>query len=137
VTPGFLVARETAWSPDGSRIAFVGSSELRYASELWAMDPDGQHLRRIARGTEISYPSWFPDGRRRIFGTNARMSSAARLTVTSSKAWAEAIAYRLSARTTSWTEAQATTFCADGTARSAPAPAEKALTAIRRRAGPD
>ena len=63
------------YSPDGKRIAFVtdrdrngrlqvGSDETRYAAELYVMDADGGHQRRLTRTRELDEqsPSWSPDG---------------------------------------------------------------------------
>lgn len=64
-----------AFSPDGSRIAFAsdrdrngtlpaGSDETKYAAELYVMDADGSHQRRLTRTKELDeqHPSWSPDG---------------------------------------------------------------------------
>ena len=64
------------WSPDGSKIAyihsvFVAGSNLRQRNELFVMDADGSHRRRIA--TQLSLPlsaafevpfAWAPDAKR-------------------------------------------------------------------------
>jgi Tol biopolymer transport system component len=57
-----------SWSPDGRRIAFQRFPS-RGGREVWVMDADGTHKRRIARGGE---PTWSPDGRLIAFGAGAR-----------------------------------------------------------------
>ena len=55
---------QPAWSPDGRRIAFGRRSfaDQNHPGpwEIWVMNADGSHQRRIARGSE---PAWSPDGR--------------------------------------------------------------------------
>lgn len=64
-----------AFSPDGSRIAFVsdrdrngtlpaGSDESKYAAELYVMDAGGGGQMRLTRTRELDEqsPSWSPDG---------------------------------------------------------------------------
>ncbi len=70
-----------AFSPDGSRIAFVsiadrngqncGSDECSYNGELYVMDADGSNVQRLTRnkGDDIA-PSWAPDGSRIAFNSN-------------------------------------------------------------------
>lgn len=55
-------SHDPAWSPDGTRIAFV----KHYAGdeEIWVMRPDGSGARRLARGDD---PAWSPDSRRIAF----------------------------------------------------------------------
>ncbi len=67
---GFSLA--AAWSPDGRRIAFTsnrsappGTQEPLLYSELYVMDADGSHVRRITRNVGLIdfQPAWSPDGR--------------------------------------------------------------------------
>jgi Tol biopolymer transport system component len=52
---------DPAWSPDGRRIAFTaGVAELN-TNDVWVMDADGTHARRLARFA--AQPTWSPDGR--------------------------------------------------------------------------
>lgn len=57
---------EPAWSPDGTRIAFVRSDESR---GLWVMDADGTGERQLASDYSKS-PAWSPDSTRIAYETN-------------------------------------------------------------------
>ena len=59
--------REPAWSPDGSRIAFV--SDRSGTEEIWSADVDGSNVVRHTHfsGPLPSSPSWSPDGRSLVF----------------------------------------------------------------------
>jgi TolB protein len=49
------------FSPDGSRIAYVGFT--RGNADIWVADADGTHPRRITRNPIFEYtPRWSPDG---------------------------------------------------------------------------
>jgi dipeptidyl aminopeptidase/acylaminoacyl peptidase len=58
-------ATEAEWSPDGSRIAYVGDSKPRFSpnvgSGLFVVGADGRGRRRVTRGEDWS-PAWSPDG---------------------------------------------------------------------------
>ncbi len=61
--------RYPCWSPDGARIAFI--SDRQHATNLYAMDADGSHVRRITTTSAVCYmPSWqiTPGGERIVFG---------------------------------------------------------------------
>jgi hypothetical protein len=55
-----------AWSPDGTRIAFV--ADVRGESEVFVVDFDGENLRNVSRSpARDSNPGWSPDGARIAF----------------------------------------------------------------------
>ena len=60
-----------AWSPDGTRIAFVGSYGHLFsgftAGEVWVVDADGSNLKQVSTHQDVSYPVWSPDGTRIAF----------------------------------------------------------------------
>ncbi len=61
--------RYPCWSPDGARIAFV--SDRQNATNLYVMDTNGEHVRRIVTNRAVCYmPSWqvTPDGERIVLG---------------------------------------------------------------------
>jgi Tol biopolymer transport system component len=55
------------WSPDGRRIAFLRTPGHpgAFAGELWVMNTNGSHLRRVYRQhtAALDAPDWSPDGR--------------------------------------------------------------------------
>jgi TolB protein len=57
----------TAWSPDGTRLAFLGEGQaLRF--DVFVISADGTDLRNISNSQEDEYwPSWSPDGTRIAF----------------------------------------------------------------------
>jgi len=71
---------DPAWSPDGSKIAFVRFREG--GAGIWVMNADGTGLRRITDGgpdvdgTDLG-PAWSPDGSRIAFAREGRPAKAA------------------------------------------------------------
>ncbi len=71
---------DPAWSPDGSKIAFVRFREG--GAGIWVMNADGTGLRRITDGgpdvdgTDLA-PAWSPDGSRIAFAREGRPAKAA------------------------------------------------------------
>jgi len=65
-----------AWSPDGSRVAFVRRSlTAPYRSTLYVVNSDGSNLTRLSRSdVSLVSPAWSPDGSRiayvEIYGTD-------------------------------------------------------------------
>jgi TolB protein len=60
-------AADPAWSPDGTRIAFVINEFERDGgtgpSRIWIMNADGSDARRLPTGARSSWsPAWSPDG---------------------------------------------------------------------------
>jgi len=72
ITSGDFDDSEPAWSPDGTRIAFISnrtdSPDTNYNSDIWVVDADntdkGSQLRQITTnpGPDTS-PAWSPDGK--------------------------------------------------------------------------
>jgi hypothetical protein len=52
-------ALDPTWSPDGSRLAFDGSTEEGWESQIFVVGADGSGLRPLTLG---SRPTWSPDG---------------------------------------------------------------------------
>jgi TolB protein len=57
-----------AWSPDGSRIAFI-SSRNNQSLQIYVMNADGSEVQQITNSDLIPLhrPSWSPDGKRIVF----------------------------------------------------------------------
>ncbi len=67
LTTGDTTANFPAWSPDGTRIAYLFGTW-----RLYSMRPDGSDVRDLTDGTELSKflphpPQWSPDGQRLAF----------------------------------------------------------------------
>src|SRR5512142_1983078 len=52
-----------AWSPDGTRIAFVRTTDGRRSFHVHVMRADGTGIRQITHGRFDENPAWSPDGR--------------------------------------------------------------------------
>jgi TolB protein len=50
-----------SWSPDGTRLAFVRSTDS--TGDVFVMNPDGSNLIRLTGGRYLRSPAWSPDGR--------------------------------------------------------------------------
>jgi Tol biopolymer transport system component len=78
--PG-TVALDPAWSPDGTRIAYVeaddapgtGFGNWLSTRQLWTMKPDGSDAKRLGALDGVDAPRWLPDSTRMfsIGGENA------------------------------------------------------------------
>ena len=65
ITRGFT----PAWSPDGSRLAFVRESGRN--ADVYVADADGRNVERLTRAPSAEFsPSWSPDGKRIAFASN-------------------------------------------------------------------
>ncbi len=60
-----VVLHPPQWSPDGTRLAVVGTDGARFRHAVYTVGADGGNLRRLGR--TISGPSWSPDGTRVAF----------------------------------------------------------------------
>jgi Tol biopolymer transport system component len=59
----------TAWSPDGTRIAF--SSDQDGNMEIYLMNPDGSKMVRLTNNpTSDTEPDWSPDGKQIVFSSD-------------------------------------------------------------------
>lgn len=70
---GFVSA--PAWSPDGTRLAFLlGSRDGPRRGDLWAVGSDGSGLEQLTSGLDVSAsfqsPEWSPDGRHIAFNVD-------------------------------------------------------------------
>ncbi len=62
---------EPAWSPDGSKIAFMAQEEGDDNWDIFVMDVDGSDLLQLTRhGRNDTSPTWSPDGRTIAFGSS-------------------------------------------------------------------
>jgi Tol biopolymer transport system component len=64
------------WSPDGKRIAFVGSIGDNRNYGIGVMDSDGSNRKMITSGGRNVSPTWSPDGRRILFASDRDGSEA-------------------------------------------------------------
>jgi Tol biopolymer transport system component len=69
ITDPFHDARQPAWSPDGTWIAFFGYRDGSY--DIWAVAPDGSHLHPLTWGPfDDREPAWSHDGTRLAFASD-------------------------------------------------------------------
>jgi dipeptidyl aminopeptidase/acylaminoacyl peptidase len=64
---------QIAWSPDGTRIAFVDPVVGRRG--IYISNPDGSDAQRLTTGPNDGWPSWSPDGARIAFSSTRDDSS--------------------------------------------------------------
>jgi uncharacterized repeat protein (TIGR01451 family) len=63
--------RQPVWSPDGNRIAFIGTGTFGDTSGVWAMNADGTARTQVTtprNSNNDQTPTWSPDGTRIAFG---------------------------------------------------------------------
>lgn len=61
------------WSPDGSQLAFLRDSEGNENMQIWLVDRDGVHERRLTEDDAVMHRhhAWSPDGTRIAYTANA------------------------------------------------------------------
>jgi Tol biopolymer transport system component len=68
LTNGAEADREAAWSPDGTKIAFVRQPTGSGPSNIWVMNADGSGQAQVTTSpTRDSEPAWSPDGTKLAF----------------------------------------------------------------------
>ena len=60
---------DPAWSPDGTKIAFVSNRNKGYI-QIWVIDADGKNPIRLTDGSVDANPDWSPDGKLIAYDTN-------------------------------------------------------------------
>ncbi len=69
LTNNYVREQHPAWSPDGTRIAFV--SDAGGHNEIWVVNADGTNPSRLTvSATNDTFPAWSPDGLRIAFTRN-------------------------------------------------------------------
>ncbi|MDE0368721.1 MAG: GDSL-type esterase/lipase family protein, partial [bacterium] len=64
-------ASQPAWSPDGTRLAFVHKQDPGDDNEIWVMNADGTNPRNLTgNSSEEFQPAWSPDGTRIAYVSN-------------------------------------------------------------------
>ena len=58
-----------AWSPDGTKIAFVSNRNGGFI-QIYVMEADGKNPIRLTNTVKDDYPSWSPDGKKIAFASN-------------------------------------------------------------------
>jgi Tol biopolymer transport system component len=68
-----------SWSPDGTRVAFAGTSEAGH-SAVYVVDADGTNLTEVVGSDDATYawPTWSPDGSRLAFVSGFGLGTSGR-----------------------------------------------------------
>lgn len=69
--PSIWAFGSPAWSPDGSRIAFVVLDREDKSTDLYLMNADGGALTRLTDDGAVGSPAWAPDGSRIVYATDS------------------------------------------------------------------
>lgn len=64
-----LHVAQIAWSPDGSRIAYLDAIPAERG--IYVADPDGSDPVKLTDGANDAWPSWSPDGSKIVFSSSA------------------------------------------------------------------
>ena len=73
LTNNFVREQHPAWSPDGTKIAFVSNAGGH--NEIWVVNADGTGPKRLTvSATSDTFPAWSPDGLRIAFARNDRVT---------------------------------------------------------------
>ena len=64
-TPGMFEI-EPQWTPDGSRVAFMGGPSMKELA-MYTINPDGSDYRLYYDGDGFGPPNWSPDGTQMVF----------------------------------------------------------------------
>lgn len=60
-------AEAPAWSPDGTKIAFVVYPERRKSSQIFTAKADGSNVKQLTEGPHYNWtPRWSPDGKQLV-----------------------------------------------------------------------
>ncbi len=73
-------------SPDGSTIAFLANQRTNGSREIWLMDSNGEHARKVYETEEKSnfgLPNWSPDGQRLLYLKDHRNGDKVEITLES------------------------------------------------------
>jgi TolB protein len=65
VAPSGVSSETPSWSPDGKRLAFSAGPALQH--QIYVIDVDGRHARRLTSGEQNRWPAWSPDGKSIVF----------------------------------------------------------------------
>jgi eukaryotic-like serine/threonine-protein kinase len=79
-------AAPASTSPDGSTIAFLTDNDRDGFREIWLMDTNGEHARKLYQADENSkfvFPKWSPDGRRLLYEKDHRNGDKMEITLES------------------------------------------------------
>lgn len=72
-----MSAESPAWSPDGTRIAFVVWPKGRKNSQIYTANADGSEVKLLTTGDYYNWtPRWSPDGKKLVFETTRNDSAA-------------------------------------------------------------
>jgi len=72
-----MSAESPAWSPDGTRIAFVVWPKGRKNSQIYTANADCSEVKQLTTGDYYNWtPRWSPDGKKLVFETTRNDSAA-------------------------------------------------------------